>query len=36
MTDWQKDILTDLTEKGATKDAGVKVEKWKFSKYWTE
>merc|ERR1712137_978442 len=27
LTDWWKDSLTDLTEKGAMKDAGVKVEK---------
>merc|ERR1712203_863736 len=29
LTDWWKDSLTDLTEKGAMKDAGVKVEKSK-------
>merc|ERR1711920_548993 len=27
LTDWWKDKLTDLTEKGAMKDAGVKIEK---------
>ena len=36
LTDWQKDSLTDLTEKGAMKDAGVKVEKVEFSKCLTE
>merc|ERR1739847_177268 len=30
LTDWWKDKLTDYTEKGAMKDAGVKVEKSKF------
>merc|ERR1712066_646040 len=32
LTDWWKDNLTDLTEKGAMKDAGVKVEKVEVSK----
>merc|ERR1711972_1087024 len=32
LTDWKKDSLTDLTEKGAMKDAGVKVEKVEISK----
>merc|ERR1712232_1044391 len=32
LTDWWKDKLTDLTEKGAMKDAGVKVEKVEVSK----
>merc|ERR1712036_166052 len=32
LTDWWKDQLTDLTEKGAMKDAGVKVEKVEVSK----
>merc|ERR1711933_317406 len=31
LTDWWKDKLTDLTEKGAMKDAGVKVEKVELS-----
>merc|ERR1740121_2777306 len=31
LTDWWKDSLTDLTEKGAMKDAGVKVEKVEIS-----
>merc|ERR1712232_711387 len=36
LTDWWKDTLTDLTEKGAMKDAGVKVEKVEVSKRLTE
>merc|ERR1719203_1196597 len=36
LTDWRKDKLTDLTEKGAMKDAGVKVEKVELSKRLTE
>merc|ERR1719232_2034926 len=36
LTDWWKDSLTDLTEKGAMKDAGVKVEKVELSKRLTE
>merc|ERR1719229_240492 len=32
LTDWWKEKLTDLTEKGAMKDAGVKVEKVEISK----
>merc|ERR1712050_743172 len=36
LTDWWKDSLTDLTEKGAMKDAGVKVEKVEISKRLTE
>merc|ERR1712190_702894 len=32
LTDWWKETLTDLTEKGAMKDAGVKVEKVEISK----
>merc|ERR1712217_582038 len=36
LTDWWKDSLTDLTEKGAMKDAGVKVEKVEVSKRLTE
>merc|ERR1712162_50040 len=32
LTDWWKEKLTDLTEKGAMKDAGVKVEKVELSK----
>merc|ERR1711998_467792 len=32
LTDWWKDTLTELTEKGAMKDAGVKVEKVEISK----
>merc|ERR1712151_1123544 len=35
-TDWWKDKLTDLTEKGAMKDAGVKVEKVEISKRLTD
>merc|ERR1712157_464598 len=36
MGDWWKEKLTDLTEKGAMKDAGVKVEKVEISKRLTE
>merc|ERR1712127_1077069 len=36
LTDWWKDKLTDLTEKGAMKDAGVKVEAVAVSKRLTE
>merc|ERR1712176_1254840 len=36
LTDWWKEKLTDLTEKGAMKDAGVKIEKVKLSKRLTE
>merc|ERR1711992_122576 len=36
LTDWWKDSLTDLTEKGAMKDAGVKIEKVEISKRLTE
>merc|ERR1719238_447629 len=36
LTDWWKDKLTDLTEKGALKDAGVKVEKVEVSKRLTD
>merc|ERR1712203_671501 len=36
LTDWWKDKLTDLTEKGAMKDAGVKIEKVEISKRSTE
>merc|ERR1712217_451613 len=36
LTDWWKDKLTDLTEKGALKDAGVKIEKVEVSKRLTE
>merc|ERR1712045_1077506 len=32
LTDWWKDSLTDFTEKGAMKDAGVKIEKVEVSK----
>merc|ERR550525_802946 len=32
LTDWWKDTLTDFTEKGAMKDAGVKIEKVELSK----
>merc|ERR1711935_860037 len=35
-TDWWKESLTELTEKGAMKDAGVKVEKVEVSKRLTE
>merc|ERR1711981_403732 len=36
LTDWWKDKLTGLTEKGAMKDAGVKVEKVEISKRLTD
>merc|ERR1711976_1112129 len=36
LTDWWKEKLTDLTEKGAMKDAGVKVEKVEISNRLTE
>merc|ERR1711988_1266420 len=36
LTDWWKDTLTELTEKGAMKDAGVKIEKVDVSKRLTE
>merc|ERR1712227_843658 len=36
LTDWWKDKLTELTEKGAMKDAGVKIEKVEVSKRFTE
>merc|ERR1712190_563977 len=36
LTDWWKEKLTDLTEKGAMTDAGVKVEKVEISKRLTE
>merc|ERR1711959_575372 len=36
LTDWWKDKLTDFTEKGAMKDAGVKVEKVEVSKRLTD
>merc|ERR1711904_367111 len=36
LTDWWKDKLTELTEKGAMKDAGVKVESVAVSKRLTE
>merc|ERR1712157_326925 len=36
LTDWWKDSLTDLTEKGVMKDAGVKIEKAEISKRLTE
>merc|ERR1711957_287733 len=36
LTDWWKDTLTELTEKGAMKDAGVKVEKVDISKRLTD
>merc|ERR1719215_2398555 len=36
LTDWWKDSLTDLTEKGAMKDAGVKIEKVEVSKRLTD
>merc|ERR1711977_468048 len=35
-TDWWKEKLSDLTEKGAMKDAGVKIEKVEISKRLTE
>ena len=36
LTDWWKETLTELTEKGSMKDAGVKVEKVEISKRLTE
>merc|ERR1712159_430693 len=36
LTDWWKDSLTVFTEKGAMKDAGVKIEKVEISKRLTE
>merc|ERR1712072_928458 len=36
LTDWWKDKLTELTEKGSMKDAGVKVEKVEISKRLTD
>merc|ERR1712019_150246 len=36
LTDWWKEQLTELIEKGAMKDAGVKVEKVELSKRLTE
>merc|ERR1711904_587926 len=36
LTDWWKETLTELTEKGAMKDAGVKIEKVEISKRLTE
>jgi len=36
LTDWWKDSLTALTEKGAMKDAGVKIEKVELSKRLTD
>merc|ERR1711865_526039 len=36
LTDWWKDTLTEFTEKGAMKDAGVKVEKVDISKRLTD
>merc|ERR1712217_369396 len=36
LTDWWKQKLTDLTEKGAMKDSGVKVEKVEISKRLTD
>merc|ERR1711937_248980 len=36
LTDWWKERLTDLTEKGAMKDAGVKIEKVELSKRLTD
>merc|ERR1712056_40177 len=36
LTDWWKDKLTELPEKGAMKDAGVKIEKVEVSKRLTE
>merc|ERR1739848_839087 len=36
LTDWWKEKLTDLIEKGAMKDAGVKIEKVEVSKRLTE
>merc|ERR1712132_19478 len=36
LTDWWKETLTEITEKGAMKDAGVKVEKVELSKRLTD
>merc|ERR1711937_291948 len=36
LTDWWKEKLTDFTEKGAMKDAGVKIEAVAISKRLTE
>merc|ERR1711865_1293103 len=36
LTDWWKESLTELTEKGAMKDAGVKIEKVEISKRLTD
>jgi len=36
LTDWWKETLTELTEKGAMKDAGVKIEKVEISKRLTD
>merc|ERR1712007_197880 len=36
LTDWWKEKLTDFTEKGAMKNAGVKIEKVELSKRLTE
>merc|ERR1712029_519374 len=36
LTDWWKEKLTDLTEKGAMKDAGVRLEKVEISKRLTD
>merc|ERR1712084_79967 len=36
LTDWWKDKLTDYTEKGAMKEAGVKIEKVELSKRLTD
>merc|ERR1712072_1451576 len=36
LTDWWKEKLADLTEKGAMKDAGVKIEKVELSKRLTD
>merc|ERR1712019_212610 len=36
LTDWWKEKLTDLTEKGAMKESGVKIEKVEISKRLTE
>merc|ERR1739847_144165 len=36
LTDWWKETLTEITEKGAMKDVGVKIEKVEVSKRLTE
>merc|ERR1712010_270962 len=36
LTDWWKESLTELTEKGAMKDAGIKIEKVELSKRLTD